>query len=310
MTTSPLRWLLHLGQGIAIGVANVIPGVSGGTMALVFGIYERLIELLSDLFRGGISLLRLDLASFRSTVGAVEWGFLVSLSAGVLIAPLIGAALIPDLLETWPQESRSLFFGLVLGTIPIPWLRISDHQLKNVLVLVAAAAVSFILVGFPPLEVTEPGLWAVFGAAMLAMCAAILPGISGAFVLLILGMYTPIFDAINERNITVLVVFALGAGIGLGSFSVVLKSLLARAHDMTMAALVGLMLGSLRSLWPWLSEDRSLLQPDMAENFSVILWLGLLGLLLSVGMTVWEMKKSKRGARSVDLADWRGKDDS
>ena len=301
MTTSPLRWLLHLGQGIAIGVANVIPGVSGGTMALVFGIYERLIELLSDLFRGGISLLRLDLASFRSTVGAVEWGFLVSLSAGVLIAPLIGAALIPDLLETWPQESRSLFFGLVLGTIPIPWLRISDHQLKNVLVLVAAAAVSFILVGFPPLEVTEPGLWAVFGAAMLAMCAAILPGISGAFVLLILGMYTPIFDAINERNITVLVVFALGAGIGLGSFSVVLKSLLARAHDMTMAALVGLMLGSLRSLWPWLSEDRSLLQPDMAENFSVILWLGLLGLLLSVGMTVWEMKKSKRGARDRSI---------
>ena len=301
MTTSPLRWLLHLGQGIAIGVANVIPGVSGGTMALVFGIYERLIELLSDLFRGGISLLRLDLASFRSTVGAVEWGFLVSLSVGVLIAPLIGAALIPDLLETWPQESRSLFFGLVLGTIPIPWLRISDHQLKNVLVLVAAAAVSFILVGFPPLEVTEPGLWAVFGAAMLAMCAAILPGISGAFVLLILGMYTPIFDAINERNITVLVVFALGAGIGLGSFSVVLKSLLARAHDMTMAALVGLMLGSLRSLWPWLSEDRSLLQPDMAENFSVILWLGLLGLLLSVGMTVWEMKKSKRGARDRSI---------
>ena len=297
MTTSPLRWLLHLGQGIAIGVANVIPGVSGGTMALVLGIYERLIELLSDLFRGGISLLRLDLASFRSTVSAVEWGFLVSLFVGVLIAPLLGAALIPDLLETWPQESRSLFFGLILGTIPIPWLRISDHQLKNVLVLMAAAVVSFILVGIPPLEVTDPGLWAVFGAAVLAICAALLPGISGAFVLLILGMYTPIFDAINERNFIVLFVFALGAGIGLGSFSVVLKSLLARAHDVTLAALLGLMLGSLRSLWPWLAEDRFLLQPSMGENFPVIVWLGLLGLLLSGGTTVWEMKKSKRGAQ-------------
>jgi len=216
---------------------------------------------------------------------------------GVLIAPLLGAALIPDLLEAWPQESRSLFFGLILGTIPIPWLRINNHQLKNVLVLVAAAVVSFILVGIPPLDVTEPGLWAVFGAALLAICAALLPGISGAFVLLILGMYTPIFDAINERNITVLVVFALGAGIGLGSFSVVLKSLLARAHDVTMAALVGLMLGSLRSLWPWLAEDRFLLQPSMGENFPVIVWLGLLGLLLSGGTTVWEMKKSKRGAQ-------------
>ncbi len=294
MTESSLRWLLHLGQGIAIGVANVIPGVSGGTMALVFGIYERLIELLSNLFRGAISLLRLDLASFRSTVNAVEWGFLVWLSAGVLIAPLLGAALIPDLLETWPEESRSLFFGLILGTIPIPWLRISDHRLKNVLVLVAAAAVSFILVGIPPLETTEPGLWAVFGAAALAICATLLPGISGAFVLLVLGMYTPVFDAISERNITIIAVFALGAGIGLGSFSVVLKSLLARAHDVTMAALVGLMLGSLRSLWPWLAEDRSLLQPSMGENFTVIVWLGLLGLLLSVGMTVWEMKKPER----------------
>jgi putative membrane protein len=266
-------------------------------MALVFGIYERLIELLSELFRCGISLIRLDLASFRSGISAVEWGFLVSLFVGVLIAPLLGAALIPDLLETWPQESRSLFFGLILGTIPIPWLRISDHQLKNVLVLMAAAVVSFILVGIPPLEVTDPGLWAVFGAAVLAICAALLPGISGAFVLLILGMYTPIFDAINERNFIVLFVFALGAGIGLGSFSVVLKSLLARAHDVTMAALVGLMLGSLRSLWPWLAADRSLLQPNMGENFSAIVWLGLLGLLLSVGMTAWEMKKSKRGAR-------------
>ena len=262
MTTSPLRWLLHLGQGIAIGVANVIPGVSGGTMALVFGIYERLIELLSDLFRGGISLLRLDLASFRSTVGAVEWGFLVSLSVGVLIAPLIGAALIPDLLETWPQESRSLFFGLVLGTIPIPWLRISDHQLKNVLVLVAAAAVSFILVGFPPLEVTEPGLWAVFGAAMLAMCAAILPGISGAFILVILGMYLYITGLLHDiknfdagwNDLLSVAVFCAGCALGLIVFSKFLRWLLARHEPQTMALLCGFMFGSLRKIWPFKNE--------------------------------------------------------
>jgi putative membrane protein len=290
-----LRWLTWIGQGIGIGVANVIPGVSGGTMALIFGIYERLIGLLSDLVRAGLKLLRLDLVGFWNDVRDLDLPFLFWLAVGVVMAPILGAAFIPGALETWPEESRSLFFGLILGTLPIPWLRIKHHGIRNAAILLIAAAISFLLVGIPPLDPGQPGLIAIFLSAALAICAMILPGVSGAFILLILGMYAPIFEAIDARDPAVVGTFMLGAGIGLGSFAVFLKWLLERAHDMTMAALVGLMAGSLRSLWPWLAEDRSMLLPESTEGLSWILILGLGGLVISVFMTVLEIRRKARG---------------
>lgn len=290
-----LRWLVWVGQGIGIGVANVIPGVSGGTMALIFGIYERLIGLLSDVVRSGLKLLRFDLSGFWADLRSLDLPFLFWLAVGVVLAPLLGAAVIPGALETWPEESRSLFFGLILGTLPIPWLRIRRHDARNVIVLLVAAAISFLLVGIPPLDPGQPGLVAVFFSAALAICAMILPGVSGAFILLILGMYAPIFEAIDARDPAVVGVFILGAGIGLGSFAVFLKWLLEKAHDLTMAALVGLMAGSLRSLWPWLAEDRSLLLPDGSGSIGWIVVLGLGGLALSAFMTWLEVRRKSDG---------------
>lgn len=286
-----LRWLIWVGQGIGIGVANVIPGVSGGTMALIFGIYERLIGLLSDLVRSGLKLLRLDYRGFWTDLRSLDLPFLFWLAVGVVLAPVLGAAVIPGALESWPEESRSLFFGLILGTLPIPWLRIKNHAARNVFVLLVAAAISFTLVGIPPLDPGQPGLIAVFLSAALAICAMILPGVSGAFILLILGMYAPIFEAIDARDPAVVGVFILGAGIGLGSFAVFLKWLLERAHDVTMAALVGLMAGSLRSLWPWLADDRSLQLPETMEGFGWILGLGMGGLVISAAMTWLEVRR-------------------
>jgi len=289
-----LRWLTWLGQGIGIGVANVIPGVSGGTMALVFGIYERLIDVLSTVARSGVKALRLDFAGCWSDLRALDLSFLFWLSAGVLLAPLLGAAVIPEAMESWPEASRSLFFGLILGTLPIPWLRIKKPMPSHAGLLLVAAAVSFLLVGIPPLDTGEPSLLAVFLAAALAICAMILPGVSGAFILLVLGMYAPVFEAIDARDLVVISVFALGAGIGLGSFAVVLKWLLDRAHDLTMAVLVGLMMGSLRSLWPWLSKDRELLLPAHSQDMTVILALGLGGLAVSAFMTLLEVRRKTR----------------
>lgn len=288
-----IAWLTALGQGFAIGVANVIPGVSGGTMALIFGIYEKLISLLSDLFKASLALVRFDIASFKLLLAGIPWSFLIWLGIGILVAPLAGAALIPDLLQSWPEHSRSLFFGLILGTIPIPWIRMHHPKVAHGLVLVVAAVISFVLVGLPPAEITNPSLVAVFFAAALAICAMILPGVSGAFVLLVIGMYAPIFEAIDQRNMAVILVFGLGAGVGLGSFAVVLKALLARAHDWTMAALVGLMVGSLRALWPWLGGDRSIELPASWDGQGWVLFLGLFGLVISVGMTFLELRSSK-----------------
>lgn len=260
-------------------------------MALIFGIYERLIALLSDLVKAGLKLLRFDFRGFWSAVRVLELPFLFWLAVGVLLAPLLGAAFIPGALETWPEESRSLFFGLILGTLPIPWLRIKHHGPRYVAVMLVAAAISFLLVGIPPLDPGQPGMVAVFLAAAVAICAMILPGVSGAFILLVLGMYAPIFEAIDARDPVVIGVFMLGAGIGLGSFAVFLKWLLERAHDLTMAALVGLMAGSLRSLWPWLAEDRSLLIPGSGDPMMWVIVLGLGGLAISAFMTWLEIRR-------------------
>lgn len=289
------RWLVWTLQGIGIGVANVIPGVSGGTMALIFGIYERLIALLSDLVKAGLLLVRLDVKGFVEALRGLDLIFLFWLAVGIVLAPLLGAEFIPRMLETYPIESRSLFFGLILGTIPIPWLRIRKHGSATWLMLIAAAMASFVLVGIPPLDPGEPGLLAIFLSAALAICAMILPGVSGAFILLVLGMYAPIFEAIDARNPMVIGTFILGAGAGLGSFALLLKWLLEHAHDLTMAALVGLMAGSLRSLWPWLAEDRSLLVPDTGDGFAWVLLIGLAGLVLSAVMTWWEVRRSRMG---------------
>lgn len=287
------QWLVWMLQGVGIGIANVIPGVSGGTMALVFGIYERLLGLIGELVKAGLLLIRFDVRGFVAALRQADLLFLGWLAAGVVMAPLLGAKIIPHLLEVYPEESRSLFFGLIVGTLPVPWLRIRKHTWGTILSLVLATAVSFTLVGIPPLDPGEPGLLAIFLSAALAICAMILPGVSGAFVLLVLGMYAPIFEAIDARDPAVIGTFMLGAGVGLGSFAIVLKWLLDRAHDSTMAALVGLMAGSLRSLWPWLAEDRALLAPDYGEGFATILLLGLLGLLISGGMTWWEVRRSR-----------------
>lgn len=288
-----IRWLGHVLQGVAIGAANVIPGVSGGTMALLFGIYERLIELLGSLFKAGLDLVRLDFSSFRTRMRDISWGFFLALTAGILIAPLAGAKLIPEWLEAWPEASRSLFFGLILGSLPIPWLRISERSVGNAIWMVGAAALAFYLVGLPPRDVVDPSLLAYFLAAAVAICAMILPGVSGAFLLLILGMYRPLFEAIDARNLAVIGAFGLGAGLGLGSFALLLRWLLDRYHNATMAVLVGLMAGSLRSLWPWLADDRTLQWPASGDGvMTIVLW-GVLGLVVSAGMTLWEINSRR-----------------
>lgn len=288
-----IRWLGHVLQGVAIGAANVIPGVSGGTMALLFGIYERLIELLGSLFKAGLDLVRLDFSAFRTRMQGISWGFFLALSAGILIAPLAGARLIPEWLDTWPEASRSLFFGLILGSLPIPWLRITERSVANAIWMVGAAALAFYLVGLPPRDVVDPSLLAYFLAAAVAICAMILPGVSGAFLLLVLGMYRPLFEAIDARNLAVIGAFGLGAGLGLGSFALLLRWLLDRYHNATMAVLVGLMAGSLRSLWPWLADDRTLQWPASGDGvMTIVLW-GVLGLVVSAGMTLWEINSRR-----------------
>jgi putative membrane protein len=154
----------------------------------------------------------------------------------------------------------------VAGSVPIPWRRIEQVSPRHLAVAATAALVAFVLVGVPSRDVVSPSLLVVAPAAAVAICAMILPGVSGAFLLESMGLYDPTLRALRELDVTYIAVFAASAAVGLGAFAKLLGWLLGRWHAVTMAALVGLMVGALRALWPWLDADRGLQPPPLTPS--------------------------------------------
>ncbi len=270
--------LLNVARGLLMGAFDVVPGVSGGTVALIVGIYERLVTAIGH---GSVTLLDLVRGRPRESwerLRRMDWALLLPLFAGIVLALLTGARLIPPLLEAYPVQSRALFAGLILASLAVPLRRVGQWTPGRAGAALAAAAVAFVLVGLPPAEVVDPPLVLVLGAAMIAITAMILPGVSGSFLLLALGMYTPTLAALDDRDLGYIAVFVLGAVLGLALVARLLTHLLTTHHDLTMAVLLGLMTGSLRALWPWQTEDRTLLPPG--EHLAATVGLVLLGMVL------------------------------
>ncbi len=245
-----------------MGAADAVPGVSGGTMALIMGIYEDLLTAISSGFHMILAFVRGDLKLAAEHFRSINWLFILPLLAGIGVAIGIASLFVPELLDRYPVESRALFLGLVGASIAIPWNRIPNPGYVAVTTAVIFAIPAFFLSGLPSGSIESPALWMAFAGAAVAICAMILPGVSGSFLLLVLGLYEPTLEAVRDLDLAYVGVFALGAVVGLGSFATLLRRLLTTSHDRTMAALVGLMVGSLRALWPWQDGDRSLLAPD------------------------------------------------
>ena len=258
---NPLELVLNYGRGLLMGGADVIPGVSGGTVALIVGIYERLIHSIrvgaSALFAG----LRLDFARSLGRFGEVEWRLVLPLGAGIATALVVGARVIPELLEHNREAVYALFFGLILGSVAVPLSRIEELRWPEWALIAVSALAAFVFVGLPPQEIADPPLPYVFAGAAVAICAMILPGVSGAFLLLVLGIYRVSLEAVTGLNLPYVLTFVAGAVVGLGLFARLLEWLLSHRHAMTMAVLTGLMIGGVRALWPWQTEDRALLAP-------------------------------------------------
>ena len=290
-TLSPMRRTLrdsldYFARGMLMGSADIIPGVSGGTVALIVAVYERIIAAISQLVTFGINLLRLDMGAAKQAWQKVDWRLLLPLGTGIATALLIGARIIPGLMAAYPMHMQGLFFGLVAASLVIPWQRIDRVHARLVGIALVAAAGAFWMVGLPQLHVADPSLPRVFGSAAVAICAMILPGVSGAFLLEVLGIYTPTLDAINAQNWAYIFTFVAGAGVGLGLFSKVLDLLLRRYHDATMAALIGLIAGALRALWPYTAADGALLWPTPGDPVGSVALLGFLGFAV-VSTLVW-----------------------
>ena len=244
-----------------MGAADVVPGVSGGTIALLLGIYDRLVRQIALLSSAAGQLLRGRLRQGLATARRAEWAFLASLVTGIAIAVLGLVELVRLGIDRQPVALSAAFFGLVATTVVTTRREVRQWRPGLAAVAVATAVVVFVLLGVRPGSVADPAGAVLIGAGALAICAMILPGISGAFILLLLGLYDPITEAVADRDIAAVALFALGAVIGLGLFSRLLQRLLERRRNVVIAVLMGLMAGSLRVLWPWPVGD-----PD-AEGF-------------------------------------------
>lgn len=275
-----------------MGSADIVPGVSGGTVALVLGIYDRLITNISKGAHGLKQLLTGDLTSFRKTLIEIEWVWLVSLLVGLLAAIVALASLIERLLHEEPVRMSSLFLGLIIGSVWVAARMIDRFDAPTVAIMLGIGVVMFFLLGLrtdtevanDALEVVTKPSWAFFLAGAIAICAMILPGVSGSFVLVMLGMYTEVLGAVNDRDFAPLIAFMVGAVVGLALFSTLLHWLLANYHDWVMAAMVGLMLGSTRVLWAWPNGTNSttLGAPSGDVTFPVLLT--LFGAVLVIGV--------------------------
>jgi len=278
-------------RGFCMGAADIVPGVSGGTVALVFGIYQRLIDAIRT---GSSAIGRVAKRDVRGAVEAlrsVEWMFLLPLLAGIGIAVFSLSGLIEFLLEDHPVATSGAFFGLVAGSVIVAWQLVETRDLQRVVTLVGVAAATFVLLGLKEgtSEATvgqadDANLLVYFGSGAVAICAMILPGISGSFLLVTMGMYGPVLAAVNDRDLLPVAVFALGCVTGLAVFSQVLHWALSRHYDTVMAALVGLMLGSVRVVWPWPKGVDSTAIEAPSDPVATTIGLALLGVLVVVAV--------------------------
>jgi putative membrane protein len=250
MNRSPLDYLILSLKGMAMGAADVVPGVSGGTIAFISGIYEELIDTLNNI---NFSLLKhLKQEGIKSTWKKANGSFLIALLSGVFVSIISLAKGVEWLLEHQPILLWAFFFGLVLASIIYigKQIKTKPSDYKLFLAMTVGAIVAYLITTLNPAETSDTNLFLFFAGA-LAICAMILPGISGSFILVIIGAYSPVLEALNSRNLKMILIFGAGAVVGLLSFSKLLKWLFEKYHRLTLAVITGFMIGSLNKIWPW-----------------------------------------------------------
>lgn len=235
-------------KGIGMGAADVIPGVSGGTIAFLTGIYQELLDSIKSVDLKAIKLLfTFRLGKFWKKING---NFLFSLILGILISFFSLAKLMTYLMEHHPIPLWSFFFGLIIASAVLILRDIKWYLPKYLIPLVIGTAIGAAICLLSPAE-TPDQLWFIFLCGAIAICAMILPGISGSFILLLLGKYTYMLNALTELDIVLILTFVAGAAIGIVSFSHFLSWLLKKYHTMTISLLAGIMIGSLLKVWPW-----------------------------------------------------------
>lgn len=297
-------------RGALIGIVETVPGVSGGTVALVVGIYHQLIRSASAIVTAGRTLItgptRTDEARTRGAaakahLGEVHWKIILPVMVGMVLAVFTFAGPMADAVENHPTATRAAFFGMVLASIAVP-LRMALTDLggagrmraKHIGVVLLAALVTFGLVSLPATTM-EASPVVVLPAAMIAVSALVLPGLSGSFLLYTFGLYEPTLRAVDERDIGYLAVFALGMALGLIIVVKALRWLLTHHHTVTMLALTGVMIGALRTLWPWQDEESGALHSP-GDDLGLVLGLGAAGFVVVLILVIVDARLTRKQA--------------
>lgn len=257
-------YLIIVLKGMAMGAADIVPGVSGGTIAFISGIYEELITSINNVNLSLLTTLRKE--GVKPAWKQLNGNFLISLISGIFISVASLAKGIGWLLVNEPVLLWSFFFGLVLASIYFVGKQVTKWNAVIIISLLLAAIGAFYITTLPPMQNTSSTLFLFFAGA-LAICAMILPGISGAFILVLLGVYKTALDAVDNRNFKVIITVGLGAVFGLLAFSRVLKWLFSHHKNLILAILTGFILGSLNKIWPW----KKVLETSIIHHKEIVL---------------------------------------
>lgn len=283
-------------RGGLIGSAELVPGVSGGTVALVTGVYDRLLyngSVLIGGIKGGITGPDRG-AQLRRARRKIDWWLLLPMALLMFLAVFLLAGVLHDFVENSPEVSRSLFGGMVAASIAVPLMMARESArgeggfkpVRAALTLVLGFVIGLILVSIPGEENPDPSYLVVFFAAAIAVCALAMPGVSGSYLLLAMGLYAPTLAAVDERNLAYIGVFMLGALFGIAAFIKLLEYLLNSHRTITLLAMTGLMAGSLRALWPWQDDDGAL--RGIEGNWPVMLGFFVIGVGVVVAVLIAE----------------------
>ena len=283
--------------GFTMGMADLVPGVSGGTIAFVLGIYDELLFTVKQL-TGAVPRLVLK-GRFKEAVKLIPFGFILPLGVGILSAIFGLVQVITYLLENHAVLVWSLFFGLVIGSAFVVARRVPEWNVNRIVLLLLGFVLTFALLGLPVMAAGTSGL-ALFATGAVAISAMILPGISGSLIMVMLGQYETVIGAVADRNVALLLWFAAGALVGLALFARLLSWLLHNFHAAVVAFLVGVMLGSLRKVWPWQEQGTEKLYenvlPEMGWGLSLGILLALVGMAL-----VWQLERLGIAKEHVDI---------
>ena len=286
------EYILTAVKGACMGAADVIPGVSGGTIAFIMGIYDKFVASLAAINAEAVKLF--FTGKFKEFWRHINGGFLLSLVVGIGVSVISLATVMQTLLSDFPIQTWAFFFGLIVASSIFILRGISGWGLREILFLIGGILLGVTICTLSPTQ-TPDALWFIFLSGAIAICAMILPGISGSFILLILGKYQYILGAVSDLvagqnvagNLLIIGVFAIGAVIGILSFSKFLHWLLSRWHKQALIILAGFIIGSLVKIWPW-NNPEAIAQTELTGSLHIgsAIIIALIGFSLVTGIEI------------------------